>query len=91
VEEREKILGMSGECEKGNESEYEIGINFVLFISCDFSLSSYSADDTINDFALNNFNISHDFKWVIPLVKAAIHASSAHINFFLTPWVCVPL
>lgn len=54
--------------------------------SCDFSLGSYSADDEHNDFTLANFTIEHDNKWVIPLVKAAINASSAHINLFLTPW-----
>jgi len=54
--------------------------------SCDFCLATYSEDDTRNDFSLNNFNISHDFKWVIPLVKAAMAASKDPINLFLTPW-----
>jgi len=54
--------------------------------SCDFSLASYSEDDSRNDYLLTNFTIAHDRKWLIPLVKAALNASQAHINLFLTPW-----
>jgi glucosylceramidase len=54
--------------------------------SCDFSVKTYSEDDTAADYTLSNFNIMHDQKWLIPLIKAAINASQAPINFFLTPW-----
>jgi hypothetical protein len=41
--------------------------------SCDFSLASYSFDDTPGDFALTNFNTSHDQLYQMPMVK--VHMS----------------
>jgi glucosylceramidase len=40
--------------------------------SCDFSLASYSFDDTPGDFALTNFNTSHDQLYQMPMVKVRI-------------------
>jgi glucosylceramidase len=54
----------------------ENGLNYkvcrVHMNSCDFSLASYSADDSPDDFLLTNFSIAHDKKWLIPFIKDAI-------------------
>eukprot|EP01089_Gocevia_fonbrunei_P014072 TRINITY_DN3774_c0_g1_i5.p1 TRINITY_DN3774_c0_g1~~TRINITY_DN3774_c0_g1_i5.p1 ORF type:complete len:494 (-),score=93.93 TRINITY_DN3774_c0_g1_i5:77-1558(-) len=64
------------------------GLNYTVgrvhMNSCDFSLASYSFDNVKDDFTLANFNISHDEKWLIPFIRAAL--SYTHINLFLTPW-----
>ncbi len=53
--------------------------------SCDFSSDSYTyvAD---GDKDLKTFDISHDQKFKIPLIKKVIAASGGKINFFISPW-----
>src|ERR1700761_3451265 len=53
--------------------------------SCDFSSDTYSyvAD---NDAALKTFNIDHDRKYRIPLIKAAIAAAGGKLSLIATPW-----
>jgi glucosylceramidase len=54
--------------------------------SCDFSVSSYSYDDTPNDFALNNFNFSHELQWTVPVIKEAMRIRGADVKLFASPW-----
>jgi glucosylceramidase len=65
------------------------GIGYTLarttIASCDFSSGSYSyvAD---NDESLKSFNIDHDKKYRIPLIKAAIAAAGGKLTTFVSPW-----
>jgi glucosylceramidase len=53
--------------------------------SCDFSSDSYTyiAD---NDASLATFNIAHDKKYKIPLIKEAIKATGNKLRLFVSPW-----
>jgi glucosylceramidase len=53
--------------------------------SCDFSSDTYTyvAD---NDKALKTFNIDHDRKFKIPLIKQATATAGGKINLFVSPW-----
>jgi len=53
--------------------------------SCDFSSDTYSyvAD---NDVSLKTFNVDHDRKYRIPLIKSAIAAAGGKLTMFATPW-----
>ncbi len=53
--------------------------------SCDFSSDTYSyvAD---NDTGLKSFNIQHDLKYKVPLIKDAIAAAGGHLTMFVSPW-----
>jgi len=65
------------------------GIGYTLartnINSCDFSSQSYTyvAD---NDTALKTFNIKHDAKYRIPLIKAATKVAGGKMNVFASPW-----
>ncbi len=64
-----------------------IGYNFARtnIASCDFSSDSYGyvAD---NDSALATFNIAHDQKFRIPLIKQAIATAGGKLPLFVSPW-----
>ncbi len=51
------------------------GLNYsvgrVPMSSCDFSVASYNFDNISGDYDLSHFDIAHDTKWLIPLIKAA--------------------
>lgn len=53
--------------------------------SCDFSSSSYTyvSDD---DKELKTFNIEHDRKYKIPLIKRAIETAGGSIPLYASPW-----
>lgn len=53
--------------------------------SCDFSSDSYTyvAD---NDAQLKTFNIAHDEKYRIPMIKRAIAAAGGRLSLFISPW-----
>ena len=53
--------------------------------SCDFSSDTYTyvAD---NDASLSTFNIDHDKKYKIPLIKEAMKASGNDLRLFVSPW-----
>jgi glucosylceramidase len=53
--------------------------------SCDFSsdMYTYVAD---GDKELKSFNIEHDRKFKIPLIKAAMNAAGGKFNLFASPW-----
>lgn len=53
--------------------------------SCDFSLGNYTyvAD---NDETLASFDISHEDKWVLPLIREACAVKGRDIRFLVSPW-----
>eukprot|EP00927_Polykrikos_kofoidii_P070264 TRINITY_DN6634_c0_g1_i1.p1 TRINITY_DN6634_c0_g1~~TRINITY_DN6634_c0_g1_i1.p1 ORF type:complete len:661 (-),score=80.28 TRINITY_DN6634_c0_g1_i1:410-2392(-) len=56
--------------------------------SCDFSMSSYSFDDTPQDNNLNHFdmNVSHDQQTMLPMMRAALARAPEGIKIFASPW-----
>lgn len=54
--------------------------------SCDFSIASWSFDDTVDDWDLKNFNTSHNERWMFPFLTSALKNSFRDIRLFLTPW-----
>lgn len=67
----------------------EKGIGYTLartnINSCDFSSDNYTyvAD---NDKQLKTFNIDHDRKFRLPLIKKAIAAAGGKLTLFVSPW-----
>ena len=65
------------------------GIGYTLMRtnihSCDFSSGSYTYVDE-GDAALKTFNIEHDKKYRIPLIKKAIATAGGKMNLFVSPW-----
>ena len=53
--------------------------------SCDFSSDDYNYVGE-NDTALKTFNISHDKKFRIPLIKQAIAAAGGKLTMYVSPW-----
>jgi len=67
----------------------EKGIGYTLarttIQSCDFSSGSYSYV-TKTDEALSTFDVSHDEKYRIPLIKQAIAAAGGKLTMYVSPW-----
>lgn len=67
----------------------EKGIGYTLgrtnIASCDFSSDMYEYIAP-NDKALKTFNISHDRKFRIPLIKQAIAEAGGKLTIFASPW-----
>jgi len=67
----------------------ETGINYsigrVHIHSCDFSLENYTYV-TDQDMELKTFDISRDFKWVIPLILDAGIERGEAIKILASPW-----
>ena len=65
------------------------GIGYTLartnINSCDFSSDSYTYVAG-NDKQLKTFNIDHDRKFKIPLIKKAIAAAGGKLSLFVSPW-----
>lgn len=53
--------------------------------SCDFSSDSYTYV-TDNDKELKSFNIDHDRKYKIPMIKNAIDAAGGKLLLYASPW-----
>ncbi|MBV4360327.1 glycoside hydrolase family 30 protein [Pinibacter aurantiacus] len=53
--------------------------------SCDFSSDSYTYV-TNEDASLSTFNVAHDEKYRIPLIKQAIAAAGGKLTLYATPW-----
>jgi len=51
----------------------------------DFAESWYSYNETEGDYAMDNFSIDRDKKYIIPAIKEA-QKRSADIRFFASPW-----
>jgi glucosylceramidase len=65
------------------------GIGYTLartnINSCDFSSGSYIYVDE-GDKELTSFNIDHDRKYKIPLIKKAVDATGGKLTIFASPW-----
>ncbi len=65
------------------------GIGYTLartsINSCDFSVESYSYVED-NDTSLKSFDISHDLKHRIPLIKAAKKKAGKTFTLYASPW-----
>lgn len=65
------------------------GIGYTLgrtqINSCDFSSDTYTYVRD-GDTALSTFNVAHDEKYRIPLIRAAIRAAGGHLTLFASPW-----
>lgn len=53
--------------------------------SCDFSSDMYTYVKE-GDKELTSFNIAHDEKFKIPLIKKAMEAAGGKLNLFISPW-----
>jgi len=62
---------------------YSIGR--VHIHSCDFALGNYTYVEE-NDRELKTFDISHEDKWTIPMIRAAISARQEDIPLLASPW-----
>eukprot|EP00929_Paragymnodinium_shiwhaense_P062299 TRINITY_DN31108_c0_g1_i2.p1 TRINITY_DN31108_c0_g1~~TRINITY_DN31108_c0_g1_i2.p1 ORF type:complete len:402 (+),score=79.85 TRINITY_DN31108_c0_g1_i2:716-1921(+) len=56
--------------------------------SCDFSVQSYSFDESAGDSDLNNFDmkVTHDQKEMIPMMQRALNTAPDGIKIFASPW-----
>ncbi len=54
--------------------------------SCDFSSDTYTYVTDSTDKELKSFNIEHDKKFKLPLIKEAISAAGGKLNLFASPW-----
>ncbi|KAG6617098.1 Family 30 Glycoside hydrolase [Phytophthora cinnamomi] len=80
---QEEVLTLYFDKEQG--SAYNFGR--VPMGSCDFSVSSYSFDDVLNDTQLLHFDMSvkHDQQVLIPFIKRALERQP-EMKLFLAPW-----
>ena len=54
--------------------------------SCDFSLSTWSLDETPGDFDLAEFTLEPMRTWVMPLVHEAFAAAGGKLQLLASPW-----
>jgi glucosylceramidase len=69
------------------DREKGIGYNLARtnINSCDFSSDTYTyVSDSSKD--LRTFNLAHDEKYKIPLIKKAIEAAGGNLTLFVSPW-----
>ncbi|KAE9033937.1 hypothetical protein PR003_g10209 [Phytophthora rubi] len=80
---QEEVLTLYFDKEQG--SAYNFGR--VPMGSCDFSVSSYSFDDVLNDTHLLHFDMSvkHDQHVLIPFIRRALERQP-EMKLFLAPW-----
>jgi len=67
------------------ESGLGYNIGRVHIHSCDFSLENYTYVDE-NDVELKTFDISREYKWVIPTIKRAEEIRGSSISLLASPW-----
>lgn len=74
-----------GSPEEGGNG-YTIGR--VHMNSCDFSVASYSFDDTDGDVSLSKFdmNVTHDQRTMLPFMRRAVAKATAELKIFASPW-----
>jgi len=67
----------------------EKGIGYTIgrtnINSCDFSSDMYTYVSE-GDKELRSFNISHDEKFKLPLIRKAMKATGSKLNLFVSPW-----
>ena len=78
---RQKILTAYFDPENG--IGYTLGRTHIH--SCDFSSESYTYVRE-GDTQLDSFDISHDMKYRIPFIKAAIAKAGGNFTLFVSPW-----
>jgi len=69
------------------DREKGIGYNLARtnINSCDFSSDTYTyVSDSAKD--LRSFNLAHDEKFKIPLIRKAIEAAGGNLTLFVSPW-----
>jgi glucosylceramidase len=54
--------------------------------SCDFSLSTWSLDDSPGDFVLERFSLEPMRRWLLPLIHEANAASGGKLRIVAAPW-----
>ena len=68
----------------------ESGIGYTLcrthINSCDFSLTSWSLDETADDVELKHFDLTPMRKWLLPVLHEAYAASGSQLHFLVSPW-----
>ena len=69
------------------------GANFIYgrlpLGASDYSMSTYTLDDTAGDFAMANFSIDRDRQMLIPYIKAAMQIRP-DIHLWASPWIPSP-
>lgn len=78
---QQKIMDAYFDAEKG--LDYTLGR--VSIHSCDFSLGSYTYIDE-GDETLATFNMEHEEKWVIPMIKRAQSYRKEPLKLLASPW-----
>lgn len=63
----------------------DLGIARIPIGANDYSMDYYSLDDTPGDYALKDFSLARDKKYLIPYVKAAL-AYKPELTIFASPW-----
>ena len=68
----------------------QVGIGYSLcrthINSCDFSLGNYAYNETPGDLELEQFDISRDQRWLIPMIKDAQAIAEHPIRLLASPW-----
>lgn len=66
------------------------GLNYTLtrltIGSTDFSVGSYSYDDTPGDYNMSHFSIAHDEALIIPLVRRMLDMAGPAMRVYACPW-----
>ncbi|XP_044122426.1 lysosomal acid glucosylceramidase isoform X2 [Neovison vison] len=70
-----------------SEEGIEYNIIRVPMASCDFSIRTYTYDDTPDDFQLRDFSLpEEDVKLKIPLIHQALALARRPVSLFASPW-----
>lgn len=69
--------------DKENGLGYNLGR--VHIHSCDFAFGNYTYIED-GDKNLDTFDISHEDKWVVPLIKSAMEVAKENIQLLASPW-----
>jgi glucosylceramidase len=80
-ESRDKVLRSYFDPKQG------LGYNMgrVHIHSCDFALGNYTYVED-EDASLGSFNISRDYRWVIPMIQDAVKIRGSRLKMLASPW-----
>jgi glucosylceramidase len=67
------------------EGDHKFTICRLPIGASDYALEWYSLNETDNDFAMENFSIERDKKYLIPYIKEALKYNP-DLKFFASPW-----
>ncbi|QTF07171.1 hypothetical protein HC231_03920 [Brenneria izadpanahii] len=68
-----------------SDKELNLNLGRIPVGANDFSMDYYSLNDTPNDFAMKNFSIERDKKYLLPYIKAAL-VYKPDLAFIASPW-----